>query len=133
MKRCIWISLVALALFGGAAGCSSGPDDGPDAVVRQFYDHLNDGAYDRALALYSAEAKAALVDPEAADSRELFAEWAQIETKEGKVDEVRVIDQSAEESSATIEFEVVYSDGSRASRKVELTRVDGGWKLGLIG
>jgi hypothetical protein len=111
--------------------CSSAPEDGPAQAVEQFYGHLNDGDYRRAMALYSAEARAALDDPDSA-SAEGFADWAKLETKDGKVDRVQVTQEQADEASATVEFSVVYKDGTSASHTVTLTFEDGAWKLGLI-
>jgi hypothetical protein len=56
-----------------------------------------------------------------------------METKNGKVESVRIVQEQAEASSATVEFEVVYRDGTQASRTVTMTLEDGEWKLGLIG
>jgi hypothetical protein len=100
--------------------------------VEEFYERLNDGDYRRAMALYNAEARQVLDDPDSA-STEGFAEWAKLETKNGTVDRVQVMDERADEENATVDFQVVYSDGTRTVHTVKLTLEEGEWKLGLIG
>jgi len=132
MSRTLHRTLVLPFLGLLLLGCSSSPDDGPAQAVKDFYRHLNNENYRGAMSLYNAEARQVLEDPNTA-SAEGFAEWARAETKDGEVDEVRVLQEQAEEASATVEYEVVYSDGTRANHTVTLTLEDGGWKLGLIG
>jgi hypothetical protein len=132
MTRTLLRTLGPLALGLLILGCSSGPEGGPAQALDQFYNHLNRENFPEAMSLYNAEARELLEDPNAADDG-AFAEWARLETKHGRVDEVRVLQEQAEETSATVEFEVVYTDGTRAQHTVTLTLEDGEWKLGLIG
>jgi len=131
-RRVIGIVLAALLVLAGA-GCASESSDGPQQSIEQFYQHLSDRNYRGAMSLYNAEARKVLEDPDmASDSG--FAEWAKLETKDGKIDAVTVVQQeNPDETRATVEFRVVYSDGSTVDRTVTLTLEDGQWKLGLIG
>jgi hypothetical protein len=116
-----------------ASGCASGPSEGPGQSIEQFYRHLNEGNYREAMALYSFEARQVLEDPDTASDAG-FAEWAKVETKDGKVDEVRVVQQQdSDDSNATVEYKIIYRDGSSVDRRVTMTLEDGQWKLGLIG
>ncbi len=122
--------LFAIPLCAMALACSSGPS-GPEQVIQQFYSHLNDGAYSNAMSLYSSDARGIFEDS-ASDGSSMFGEWARIETREGKVDRVQLLQQEASDDGASVEFEIVYVDGTRVSRSVTLTRENGEWKLGLI-
>jgi hypothetical protein len=129
--------LLGLALCAAVVGCSGdggkpGSAEGPEAAVQTFYDHLNAGRYPQAMALYSAEARRALQDP-TTGSDSGFSTWAVQETKRGTVDHVRVIETTMAEPTATVTYEVVYGDGSRASRSVKLTKESGDWRLGFVG
>jgi len=131
-RHVIGVVLAVLLLLAGA-GCASGPSDGPQQSIEQFYQYLSDGNYRGAMSLYSAEAREVLEDPDTASDTG-FAEWAKLETKDGKVDKVTVVPQEESgETSAAVEYRVVYSDGSSVDRKVTMTLEDGEWKLGLIG
>lgn len=128
-RHFLWLALALVA----ASGCASAPDGGPEQAVQGFYTHLNDGNYGAAIGLYSAEALSVLQDPDSA-SDSAFAAWAKEETKEGSVDRVEVVQQEATgDDSATVEFRVVYRDGSTAEHTVTVTRESGAWKMGLIG
>ncbi len=128
----VFLLVSSIALLGG---CSS-PDTsgGPEQVVHEFYQHLNSGDYDRAMSYYGKEARAIFEDPATA-SDSGFSRWARKETKEGRVDEVEVTRSTPSEDQTTtaLEYEIVYSDGTRASRSVTLSHKNGEWKLGLIG
>jgi hypothetical protein len=128
LRRKLFPLFIGLLLLG----CSSAPASGPGQAVQDFYRHLNDENYHGAMSLYNAEAKQVLQDPDSA-SQEAFAEWARLETKNGRVDEVKLLEEQVEEASATIEYEVLYRDGTRARHSVTLTFEEGEWKLGLIG
>jgi hypothetical protein len=115
------------------AGCSSEPpEEGPGDAVELFYRHLNEGNYGGAKALYSSQARSILEDPDSADDAG-FAEWAKLETKEGQIESVNVVSESEEEDAAALDYEIVYTDGSRVQRKVTMVRENGDWKMGLIG
>jgi len=125
------LALLLLALI--LAGCSSAPPAaGPGDAVELFYQHLNDGNYGGAKALYSSQALTILDDPDAADDAG-FAEWAKLETKEGQIESVNVVSEATEEEVSALDYEIVYADGSRAQRKVTMVRENGEWKMGLIG
>lgn len=125
-------SLLVLPIcVGWILSCSSS-SHGPGEAVRQFYMHLNEGDYSSAMALYSSEATEVLEDP-SLSSETVFAEWADAETRQGRIDGVKLITEDRDAETATIEFEVLYTDGSSKTSRVTLTREDGQWKLGLIG
>jgi len=84
------------------------------------------------MTLYDAEAHEFLEDPSTIEDSS-FAEWARLETKSGAIDTVRVLAEEISETTANVDFEVVYRDGSTAKHNVRLTREDGQWKLGMIG
>jgi hypothetical protein len=132
--RCRTIgALLAASLLLTFAGCSSAPTDGPQQSIEQFYQHLGDGNYRGAMSLYSAEARKVLEDPDTASDAG-FAEWAELETKNNTVDAIDVIQQEDEDPArSSVEYRVVYRDGSTVDRKVTMTLEDGQWKLGLIG
>ncbi len=133
--RAPWSRVLLLALAAGAlVGCaSSEPVGGAGQAVQEFYRHLNDGQYSVALSLYNAETRGVLEDPNAA-SDSAFADWAKLETKGGKVDRVDVVQQDETgEATASVQYRVVYSDGSSVERKVSMTFEAGKWKLGWIG
>ena len=62
----------------------------------------------------------------------LAAEWAAGETHNGKIAEVKVASETAEENKATVEYELVYEDGATERRSVEVVMEGGSWKLGFI-
>jgi len=115
-------------------GCSSEGEEklGPAQAVEAFYEHLNNADHEKALALYDAEARKVLDDP-LSGSAEGFAEWVKLETKDGTIDHVEVLTERPVEESVMIEYQVRYTDGTRALHTVTLTLEDGTWKLGLIG
>ncbi len=123
-------ALFTILLCALPLACSSAPT-GPEQAIQDFYRHLNEGAYSKAMSLYNSEAHAVFEDPETAGSS-VFGEWARSETKDGRVDRVQVLQQETSDDRASVEFEIVYADGTRVSRSVALTREGGEWKLGLI-
>ncbi len=124
--RLTLISLAAALLLGCTPGGEPLESSGPVASVKSFYRHLNEGNYDEAKALYTAEARQAVEDPE------LFRSWAEQATRQGTISEIQIISESDQEGSASVEFEIVFADGSVEQHTVELSDQDGDWKLGLI-
>jgi hypothetical protein len=122
-------ALLAVALIAAACGA---PASEPEIAVREFYSRLNSGNYSGAKALYDAEARKLLDDPDLASDAG-FSAWASKETKQGRVETVNVLSQSGDAGKLTVECEVVYSDGTTKTRTISLTLEDGGWKLGLLG
>lgn len=126
----LWIlsaSLACVLLY-----CASPPQPpGPEQSVEQFYRHLNDGNYTEAMSLYNAKTLDVLEDPQNTNDGG-FAQWAQLETKQGTVDHVRVLNAHVQDTAATVDYEVIYRDGSTKRASVELTQEDGQWKLGLV-
>jgi hypothetical protein len=129
MKRIVLAALSLAPLFVLILACSSEPT-GPERTLRTFYDNLNAGEYASAIELYDDDFREFLEDP--AQSGMSFADWARTETKNGTVDDLRVLKETAGPGTSQIEFEVEYADGSRNRRKVSLTEVGGEWRLGGI-
>ena len=132
IRSALPVLLAALALGCGSSGSTGGADGSPGAVVQEFYRHLNAGEYASAMTLYDAEAHEYLEDPSTTEDS-TFAEWARLETKSGAIDTVRVLAEDVNETTAIVDFEVVYRDGSTAKHNVRLTHEEGRWKLGMIG
>ena len=144
--RLVLLSAIALAVCLLPAGCSkdeeepadtgtasTAPDpSSPGALVKEFYDHLNAGHYDAALGLYAADARSTLTDPNLG-GQEGFASWAKEETKGGSIQEVSILGDMAGSESASVDYEIVYKDTSKARRSVTLTREGGSWKMGMVG
>ena len=122
MSRSLCRLLLPLFLGLLLLGCSPTEKVGaPGQAVESFYQHLNERNYRAAIALYNAEAREILDDPNAATPAG-FAEWAQLETKDGRVDSIHVVQEQAEETTATVDYEIVYRDGTRATRNVSMTQ-----------
>ncbi len=130
MDRLSYRALLTILLFALPLACSPAPS-GPEEVIQEFYRYLNEGHYTQAMSLYNSEARRIFEDPETAGDA-LFDEWARTETKDGKVDRVQVVQQEASDEHASMEFQIVYTDGTRVGRSVTLTQESGEWKLGLI-
>jgi len=121
--------LVLVALSSGGCSTTDEAEEGtPGAAVQTFYRHLGDGAYDDAQAMYSAEAREIVADPE------MFRSWAEQATHQGSIDKVVIIDSSVAETEATaaVEFELGFKDGSSEAYSVELVDEGGEWRLGLV-
>jgi hypothetical protein len=130
MNRFSYQALFTISLCALALACSSAPT-GPEAAIQEFYRYLNEGDYTRAMAQYNSEARGIFEEPETA-GESVFAEWARTETKNGKVDRVQVVQEETSDERASVEYQIVYTDGTRSSRSVTLTHESGEWKLGLI-
>jgi hypothetical protein len=138
--RNLRIAVCCVALL---AGCSSGTSEeeqaaatspagapaesGAGQAVRSFYDHLNAGHHDAALALYIDANRTAMAAPDSG-----FAEWAAEETKGGTIQEVVVEPVTIPGDTVKVPFTLVYQDGSRAERTVDAYRIVGNWQLGSI-
>jgi hypothetical protein len=128
--------VVCFAVIAGLGlvlpGCGSDADDeeGPGAVVEVFYKHLNDENFSEAMALYSADALSALEGGDPAETG--FADWARQETREGSLQRIAVLGVEQPGETATVHFEIVYGDGTKARRSVTLVREDGTWRMNLV-
>ena len=132
MNRAVRRTLFPLVLGLLLAGCSGQETSGPGAAVEAFYDHLNSGNYVAAKALYTAEMRDMLHDPASASDAG-FVEWARTETRDGSIDTVRITQEETDENDgATVEYELVYRDGSTARHTVTMKLEDDAWKLGLV-
>ena len=129
--RWLIASMLLVLLTLSLAGCSTSEqaEEGtPGATVQTFYRHLGNGDYDDAQALYSAEAREIVAD------LEMFKSWAEQATHQGSIDKVLIIDSSVAETetSAVVEFELEFEDGSSEIYSVELLDEGGEWMLGLV-
>jgi hypothetical protein len=121
------VILTALCL----AGCSGGgqAEEGtPGAAVQNFYAHLGSGAYDAAQAMYSAEAREVVADPE------MFRSWADQATHQDSIEKVTILESKIAENQtdAWVDFELTFKDGSTEAYSVQLVDEEGDWKLGLV-
>ena len=130
MDRLSYRTLFTILLCALALACSS-PPTGPEAAIQEFYVHLNEGHYTRAISLYDSEARKEFQDAESSGNT-VFGEWARSETKDGEFDRVQIVEQETSDDHASVEFQIVYTDGTRVRRSVTLTRENGAWKLGFI-
>jgi hypothetical protein len=132
MNRAARRILLFAALGLLIAGCSGEETSGPGQAVETFYDRLNAGEYVAAKALYTAEMRDMLGDPASA-SDSGFVDWAKTATRDGTIDSVRITqEQTDEEGGATVEYEIVYRDGSTAQHNVTMKLEEGAWRLGLV-
>lgn len=133
MTRCATSAALPIVLIFLALALSCAPTDEntPDAAVKTFYRHLNDGRNSDAMAMYDAEASRMFDDPSFA-AEGAFDDWVASETKKRSIRGVEIIDSAAQESSAEVKFRVEYDDGSSKTGEVSLTLEQGQWKLGLI-
>ncbi len=151
MSRRVLSGIVLLALLAAGAAiwsCSSGEpkpaaqqappaaspatEQSPGDTVQKFFSLLNQRRFAEAQSLYSAEALKIIDDP-AVMGMGRFEQWAQGETKMGTVKDVSIQDTQTAGDTATVQFEVSYTDGSKAAKKVDMKREGGGWKMGMIG
>jgi hypothetical protein len=122
---------VLLLLPALMLSCSQSTDEGgPGGAVKQFYGHLNNGDYQAAKAMYDAEARKTVEDPELF-SEAAFRSWAEEQTKRRSITGVEVLQAVDDETGADIEYEISYRDGSSKRSSVRATQEEGTWKLGF--
>ena len=97
-----------------------------EGTVQIFFEHLNAGRSEQALALYTDEARQALEDPE------VFGAWVSQITHDGTIRTVRILSAAPEAGHTTVDFEIVYEDGTQVRRSVQVQGGEGQWKMGLI-
>lgn len=103
----------------------------PEGTVEQFYQYLNAGEYSKAKELYNTEARQ-MVDGELMALRGGFSNWADTETRKGTIEKVKAINSQVRGEGATVDYVIVYKDGTNVSKSVPLTKENGSWKIGLI-
>jgi len=131
MRRLVLTRLAVVLSVALLPHCAPGEvEGGPEDTVRTFYRHLNEESYDDAKRLYDDAVLQVLDDPESPE--EGFRAWVQQETKNGIVSKLDISKATVEESAATLEYAILYDDGTRERRSVTLTRHDDRWKLGFI-
>ena len=130
-------TLVLLGFAAVACGGNESPEApapaeaAPDAAtaegtVQIFFEHLNAGRGEQALALYTDEARQALEDPE------VFGSWIAQITRDGSIRTVRIVSAAPQAEHTTVDFDIVYEDGTQVRRSVQVQGADGQWKMGLI-
>jgi len=125
-----WLVVVAVGLI---PACGPGAEEsGPGGAVQRFYRHLNDGDYATAKALYNAETRKMLDDPDLS-SEEGFREWAAQQTRDGSISRVEILSAEIAGDEARVEFEIRFRDGSTQAGQVTAKLEDGEWKLGFLG
>ena len=122
---------IILLAFGLLLACSqSGEAEGPGGAVQIFYEQLNDGNYNNAKEMYTAEARATLDDPELSSAGG-FRTWADTQTKKRSISKVEILQEEPDDSGATIDYQITYRDGSTKKSQVRLIEEEGIWKLGF--
>jgi hypothetical protein len=123
-------TLVILTAFclSGCSGSGQVEEGTPGAAVQNFYGHLGAGSYDAAQAMYSAEAREVVANPE------MFRSWAEQATREGSIEKIVIVETKVAESQtdAWVDFEIAFKDGSSEANSVQLVDENGDWKLGLV-
>lgn len=128
MKKYISRQLLILLASALAFSCSS--TESPERKVEEFYEFLNAGDYAKAKEFYSTEARRAV---EQDIPNEEFIDWARNEeTKRGTIENVKIINSIIKGESATVNYALIYKDGSTANRSAILSKEGNIWKLGLI-
>ena len=133
MKRISGARLAVLCLLALCAACASSSTTTRETqmAIEQFYDRLGAEDYPAALGMYTADVRNALrISGGQVDQG--YIEWAQEETKNGKVERIEIVDETVDAETANVKYRVVYGDGSTAERSVVLTKEEGQWKLGYI-
>jgi len=119
---------IALIFISGvfALSCSG---NSPEGVVVRFYKSLNSGGYSKAKEMYTAEALQ-FVDAQFPGDR--FIAWADMETRKGTIQDVKVNTADTRGEGSDLTLTIVYKDGPSVNRTVSLKVENGYWKLGLI-
>jgi hypothetical protein len=110
------------------AAIPAAPPATPEAALRELYKWLVRGDYERARQLYTPSASQALA---AGQNDVLFRAWAERETKNGTVVEVRLL-EPASETLLSVRAEIAFADGSSARRRVRFRRDGDGWRVESI-
>jgi hypothetical protein len=125
--RCATVIVLA------TVGCSPGASlfgGSPESTVTRFYDQLNKGEYSKAKSLLTADARQ-LVDGPLMVLAGGFANFAEQETKRGTIREVKILSSVARGEGATVQYQVVFKDGSIETKSNSLSKEDGSWKMGI--
>ena len=96
--------------------------------MQNFYRHLGAGSYEAARAMYSAEAREIVADPE------MFRSWADQATRQDSIEKVVITGSNIAEDqvNASVDFEIEFRDGSTEAYSVRLVDEGGEWELGLV-
>ena len=125
-----WVPVLCLLALCAACSSSSSTSEA-ELAIQQFYDRLGSEDYTAALSLYKTDVREAL-QISGGQVDQGYVEWAQEETKMGKVNGIEVVEESVDGDTAEVKYRIAYGDGSTSDRSVKLTREDGEWKLGYI-
>ena len=120
MKRISKGWVPVLCLLALCAACSSSPSTSEaELAIQQFYDRLGSEDYTAALNLYKSDVREAL-QISGGQVDQGYVEWAQEETKMGKVNGIEIVEESVDGDTADIQ---VFEDtaGVRVGDRVELT------------
>ena len=113
----------ALALFVALlAGCGGG---GPADTAEAFQRHVAAGETEAAVELLDP-AITQMMGPKIQAA--MAAQTAEISAK-GGISSVRVLNETINGETATVEMETTYGNGETDSETVTLRQVDGDWKL----
>ena len=103
------------------------PAPSPEAALRELYRWLVRGDHERARQMYTTSGRESAV----ALGEAGFDAWAQKETKQQTVVDVRLL-EPFKEAPAGVRVEIDYADGSKALRRVQFRQEDGGWRVERI-
>jgi len=122
------LMLAAVSLAGCSGGGEKSEEGTPGAAVQTFYGYLSEGSYEDAQAMYSAEAREIVADPE------MFRSWAEQATKNNSIDKVVILDSTIAEDQlhASVDFELSFGGGSTEAYSVQLVDEAGEWRIGLV-
>ncbi len=127
-SRCV--TVIALATVGCSPGASLFGGS-PESTVTTFYDQLNKGEYSKAKNLYNADAQQ-LIDGPLMALAGGFANFAEKATKRGTIRQVKILSSATRGEGATVQYQILYKDGSIATESVSLTKEGGSWKMGTV-
>ena len=118
----IWI-LASLLV----AGCSS--SSSPAAVAKDFYTLVAEGKVNDAFALLDEDAQKFL--KEKAGGVAMLTAKTQEMQKNGGLKGVEVLSEKVTGDTAEVELALVYGNGEKGTRKDQLVKKDGAWRMAL--
>jgi hypothetical protein len=99
---------------------------GPGATVKQFYTLVEDGKVNEAMELMAPGIKDMM---QAMGGATVFGEGTKEIKEKGGIDQINILKEEVTGEIAEVEVEVVYGDGSKDTETMQLTKVDGEWKI----
>lgn len=113
-------TVLILALL---AGCT---DSGPAGTVEKFHHHVEDGEIEEAAEMFSGEI-VAMFGRDKLESR-LSQQTREISRK-GGIQSLDIVSEEVSGQVADVRVRVTYGNGRTDEQDVQLTKIDGEWKL----